>query len=239
MVPAHSFQIDIDSSVVKGDFYGHTCTDPLLMLHGGGRANKNRFSSMRRSLYEKGISSVAFDFSGCGDSTGIRARSSLESQVTEACRVVETLALNKPVSIMGASMGAYVAVKLLSVYPVSTLILMVPAMYAATAYTVPFAGGFTQIIRKPESWADSDAWELLSKFEGNLILVTAELDDVIPQDVIRRIIRSASRARTKKIITVPGAPHRLLNYLDTVRKTYSSKITNAIAAEMKNNVSGI
>lgn len=70
MVPVHSFQIDMDSSVVKGNFYGHTCTDPLLMLHGGGRANKNRFSSMRRSLYEKGIFSVAFDFSGCGDSTG-------------------------------------------------------------------------------------------------------------------------------------------------------------------------
>jgi hypothetical protein len=47
-----------------GDILSQNSTTDLLMLHGGGNANRHRFKPLRKRLFSKGISSCAFDFSG-------------------------------------------------------------------------------------------------------------------------------------------------------------------------------
>ena len=118
-----------------------------------------------------------------------------------------------PLSVLGGSMGAYTAVKLLDHYPIANLILIVPAMYAAAAYRIPFRGGFTRIIRSPRSWVASDAWGHLAEFRGGLLIVAAEKDDVIPGDVINRIDKSARKADPKIRQVIPEAPHQILSFL--------------------------
>ena len=110
-------------------------------------------------------------------------------------------------------MGAYTAVKLIERYPVENLVFLVPAMYSVEAYPVAFNDGFTQIIRKPNSWEYSDAWELLADFKGKLFIVAAEFDRVIPYGVIEKIYASAIRARRKELQMAPGVSHFVFSEL--------------------------
>ncbi|MFA5028968.1 MAG: alpha/beta fold hydrolase, partial [Candidatus Methylomirabilota bacterium] len=182
-----TFRVPCEGHTLVGGILGTGQAVDLLILHGAGQACRERFRAMREEFWAAGITSAAFDCIGHGETGGCLKTSSLESRTAQACRVLETLTLAPAFSILGASMGGYTAVRLTERIPVASLLLLGPAMYAAEAYAVPFNGGFTEILRRPGSWEDSDAWELLSRFAGRLLIVAGERDTVIPPGVIRRI----------------------------------------------------
>jgi pimeloyl-ACP methyl ester carboxylesterase len=186
-----------------GDVLGDGDAVDLLLLHGAGRSCRARFREMREEFWAAGITSAAFDCIGHGDTGGALKASSLRSRTEQACRVLDTLSLAPGFSLLGASMGGYTAVTLTERYPVASLLLLGPAMYAAEAYAAPFNGGFTEIIRRPGSWEASDAWEILSRFRGRLLVVAGEQDAVIPPGVIRSIYESAKNARERTLYVAP------------------------------------
>jgi len=207
------FRIPFDGQMLVGDVLTDEKPPRLLVLHGGGRSSRERFRLLREYLFTQGMGSVAFDCIGHGETGGDLTQSSLQSRTGQACAVIETLALPQPFSILAASMGGYTAVTLLPRYAIATLILLGPAMYAAEAYAVPFNAGFTEIIRRPQSWESSDAWDLLSRFTGRLFLVAGEHDTVIPPGVIRNIYAAARNATGRKLYVAPGASHLILTDL--------------------------
>ncbi len=190
-----------------GDVLSRNDPPRVLVLHGAGNSNRGRFQKLREQLYEKKISSVAFDFVGHGDTGGELKSSSLRSRTRQACRVVESLNMQQSFAVIGASMSAYTSVKLLEHYQIKTLILLVPAMYTSRAYSVPFNGGFSSIIRQPQSWIRSDAWRILAEYTGRLLIVAAENDPIIPRDVISRIYDSAVKASERQLYIAPNASH--------------------------------
>jgi len=222
------FQIPFQDHHLIGDVISNQTPPSLLMLHGAGASNRKRFKFLRTRLWAQGIGSCAFDFSGSGESEGEMGASTLESRTLQACRVVEDQNLTLPLSVLGGSMGAYTAVKLLDHLPIANLILVVPAMYDAAAYSIPFTGGFTRIIRSPQSWVDSDAWQLLADFCGGLLIVAGGKDDVIPDDVIQRLDQAARNADPKILQIIPKAPHQILSFL----KNNSPKRLNLIMNQM-------
>jgi len=207
------FRVPFAGHVLVGDVLAGDDPPQLLVLHGGGQSNRERFRLLREYLLARGIGSVAFDCVGHGDSGGDLKQSSLQSRTEQACAVIDALALPQPFSILGASMGGYTAVTLLSRYAIDSLILLGPAMYAAKAYAVPFNAGFTEIIRRPNSWESSDAWDLLGRFTGRLLLVAGERDTIIPPGVIRNIYDSARNAKARTLFVAPGASHLILTDL--------------------------
>ena len=200
-------RVDFGDHKIIGDVLSIADTPPVLILHGAGNSNRGRFHLLREQLYAKGISSAAFDFIGHGDTGGDLKQSSLSSRTHQACRVIDSLNLQQPFSIIGASMSAYTSVKLLQHYQIKTLILLVPAMYTSLAYSVPFNGGFSSIIRQPQSWVRSDAWRILADYTGRLLIVAGENDPIIPRDVIKRIYDSAVNAAERQLYCAPNASH--------------------------------
>lgn len=203
----HRIQVDFEANTLIGDVLGPENELRLLVLHGAGRSNRGRFQPLREDLLAKGIPSAAFDFVGHGDTGGDLSGSSLYSRTCQACRVVDALNLRQPFSVIGASMSAYTAVKLLEHFRIKSLILLVPAIYTRQAYTIPFNRGFSELIRQPQSWVQSDAWRLLADFRGRLLIVGAENDRVIPPDVIHRIHDSAVNAAERNLYMAPEASH--------------------------------
>jgi len=199
--------VNFGHSTLIGDVLGPKSSNRLLVLHGAGKSNRSRFRILREELLANGISSAAFDFIGHGDTGGDLNRTSLCSRTRQACRVVEALNMQQPFSVIGASMSAYTAVKLLEHFQMESLILLVPAMYTRQAYTVPFDQEFGDLIRQPQSWVQSDAWRLLAGFTGRLLIVGAENDRVIPSDVIQRIYDSALKASERNLYIAPEASH--------------------------------
>ena len=209
----HNFKVDFNGHTLIGDIISTRSQPQVLVLHGAGDANRDNFRLFREQLLINGISSAAFDFVGHGDTGGDLKRSSLVSRTRQACRVLSSVDIEQPFSVIAASMGGYTAVKLLEYYPVKNLILVVPAMYDSKAYKVPFNKGFTEIIRRPQSWGDSDAWQVLSEYEGRLFIIAAEKDKVIPLAVVNKIYDSAVKAEKRLLFIAPQASHAVFTDL--------------------------
>jgi len=228
-------RVDFEAHTIIGDVFSRSDLPRVLVLHGAGNSNRGRFQMLRRQLYDRRISSAAFDFVGHGDTGGDLNSSSLRSRTRQACRVVDSLNLKQPFSVIGASMSAYTSVKLLEHYQIKTLILLVPAMYTSQAYSIPFNQGFSDIIRQPQSWVQSDAWRLLADYTGRLLIVAAENDQVIPRDVINRIYDSAINAAERKLYIAPSASHFVFTDLRTNDPKEFDHVFDQICNMLKDN----
>jgi pimeloyl-ACP methyl ester carboxylesterase len=207
------FRVACDGHLLVGDVLAADTAPHLLVLHGAGQSCRERFRQLREYLLERGVGSVAFDCIGHGDTGGDLRSSSLKSRTDQACAVIEAVSLPEPFSVLAGSMGGYTAVTLLPRYRIANLILIGPAMYTAEAYAMPFNRGFTEVIRRPNSWEHSDAWDLLAGFTGRLLVIAGEKDAVIPPGVIRNIHDSARNAAERTLYVARGASHMIITDL--------------------------
>lgn len=213
---SHIFTFQANNETLEAQLFAeHKNIKPqLLMIHGAGTSDKHSSDYLSEALLEMSIPSLSFDHSGHGQSTNDLKNGSLKKRVEEAQKVLDFLDKEQSLSILGASMGGYVAMKLLQYIPnIQSLILFCPAMYHKDAYDVQFNHGFTDIIRQPESWKQSDILPLLEKYTGNIVVVIGENDEVIPDSVIELIDKHTPNVTSKKIIKIPNCPHKLHTYL--------------------------
>jgi uncharacterized protein len=184
----------------------------LLFLHGAGKASKERAMPLANKIAEAyRISSFLFDFSGHGESSGQLSDSSLSKRLSEAIDAVRFAHLGDSFSICAFSMGGHIALELLRDHDVANVFLFYSAVYSSAAFNIPFGeAAFSTILRTPDSWKESEAWDLLARFEGNLLVVSGENDDVVPSEIPKRLAATPVRAKSSKLITVPNAPHLLV-----------------------------
>ncbi len=200
-----------------------------LFLHGAGKATKERSLPLATELVKRGISSMAFDFSGHGASTGLLETSSLTKRIREARAALDAGNFKGRVSLCAFSMGGHVALEMLRYVDIRSLILFYPAVYSNAVVDLAFGNPtFTAMIRQEKSWASATVLDLLDAFNGNLCLIIGENDEVIPAGVVDLIDRHSQNARRKSIIRVSNAPHLLLPTLYT-RPALFEDLCNTIA----------
>jgi len=178
----------------------------VLAIHGGGEGHLGVFAGLREALYRQGIGSTAFDCIGHGGTGGVKEGSSLRERECQARAVIE--ATRMPTAILGASMGAYNALRLAETCMPSALVLVVPGIYHAAAHGVPFGADFSALIRQPRSWQDSDAWGIVARFPGRLLVIAAGDDQVVPLEIPQRLHDEAVNAQWRSLLVVPDAPHK-------------------------------
>lgn len=201
-----------------------------LYLHGAGKATKERGLPIMEHLAEAGLSTFAFDFSGHGASTGLMEQSSLKKRVKEAEAALPFLDRTKPITVIGSSMGGHVSLELLKRHPeINNVALFYSAVYSAEAFDVPFTEAFSEIIRQPKSWERNDVLDALERYEGNLLIVAGELDQVVPREVTDLIYTSAEHALKREVIVIPGAEHLLLPVLMENKELFDAVINKIIA----------
>lgn len=185
-----------------------------IFIHGGGTASyKERIIDFADPILKKNKNILSFDFSGHGESTGILSEGSLAKRIYEAEEIIKSYTSQQNLTLFGASMGGYIAIKLLEKFSVDTLILFCPALYAARAYNVPFNKGFSEIIREFESWRNTDALQILENFTGNLLIVMGENDIVIPQGVIDLIMHHTPKAKKKELYKIEQCSHHIHTWM--------------------------
>jgi pimeloyl-ACP methyl ester carboxylesterase len=202
-------------------------TPNFVFLHGAGLSTKEKIFNIAKPIIKNGIDVLAFDFSGHGESTGKLKKSSLFKRVNEAKEIINQFASKKPLTLCGASMGGFVAIKMLEFCEIDKLILLCPALYDTKAYHVPFDDGFTEIIRVPTSWRNSDALTILEKFTGKLLIIIGEKDEVIPNEAIDLLIKHTPKVKQKEIYRIPNCPHQMSAWL-TDNKPELEKTQNKI-----------
>ncbi len=201
------FELPFGKYTLKGDTYGNRGDEnTTLLLHGAGNSSRLIFSRMREYLYYHGISSASFDFVGHGETDGNIRETTLHSRTNQAATVINHIC-QEPLTLIAASMGAYSAIKLTEIFRVENLILLVPAVYTPQVYDIPFGPGFSAHIREQGSWKDSDAFDIISNFNGKVAIIAAQYDDVIPSELIEQLYASIINARKRILHIVPDSRH--------------------------------
>jgi hypothetical protein len=204
----------------------------VILFHGAGASTKERAAVFFDETVRRSVPAiVTFDFSGHGESSGDLRTGSLKQRVLEARAAIDSFTTRKNLTVCGSSMGGYVALKMLEFYDVKNIILFAPAVYDADAFGVRFDQGFSEIIRRPKSWENTDIIPLLRKFPGNLLLFIGANDEVIPDEVVGLIETNAKNAARKEIIRFDNCPHAIHTWLgshDHERKYAAAKILSII-----------
>ncbi len=221
------FTIEFKGKKIISDIISNNQQAQVLLLHGAGNTNRTRYESLRELLMENNISSCAVDLLGHGETGGDIKETSLKERTEEILAVVSNLNIETPLHVFGFSMGGYTAIKLTEILSVELLVLFAPAVYDRKAYDIKFGYGFSEIIRADKSWQNTDAWEILNKFKGRVLIFIGDKDDVIPNEVVPKIYDSLVNAKFREVIILKNAPHKLGSYLnenDDMRKVVINKI---------------
>jgi pimeloyl-ACP methyl ester carboxylesterase len=205
-----AFETPFQGRMLKGDHWRGEQSNSALYLHGAGSASRTGYLIPRGELARRGIGTTSFDCIGHGETGGELAESSVASRTRQAAAVIAACAMPGPIAVLGTSMGAYNAIKLAETHPVAALVLVVPGVYTPAAYELPFGPQFSSVIRRERSWLDTDAWDILSRFTGRLLVIAAEHDAVIPREIPERLVDAASNASWRQLHIVQGAEHNRL-----------------------------
>ncbi|MGC5035492.1 alpha/beta fold hydrolase [Streptomyces sp. DT190] len=187
----------------------------VVLLHGAGNGSAERLLPMVEEFAARGCRVLAFDFSGHGRSTGRLRDLSLRRRLDQAVSVIDARAgADRPLVLVGFSMSGQTVADLVRHYGdrVAALGLCAPAVYAAEAWDVPFGDGdgrFSELIRRPGSWRESPALEVLRAYEGRAVLAVPGTDEVIPPAVTEAVSAALARRAQFTHEELPDAGHRL------------------------------
>lgn len=206
------FDVSYNTATLSGTIHG-TVDPRIIFIHGSSASGSLRSDMLRQHLAKVGIASASFDFVGHGQTGGDASGSSLEDRLRQAKKVIDAIHLQRPLIIVGVSMGADTAIRLTQYYPTSALILIVPAFYGEAAYAAPFGSDFSNVIQQGKNWKQSDTWELLREYSGSLLAIGAEKDEEIASEIYDTLDEFTTRVNYKELYIVPRAPHSVLPYL--------------------------
>lgn len=205
------FTLDVDDERLVGDFTYPPQEVSLLFLHGAGQSDRRRQQSLRDELTLYGCGSIAFDFSGHGDSSAHRP-GSLHKRLREAECVLHCAVAGQAVhTVVATSMSGEIAIRL-ACRPengITHLVILVGAIYDRDAFRLPFGPEFSAVIRQPQSWRNADTLEMIRHYRGKLSIVRALDDTVIPAEIADLLIQAAQSARRRCLVDLEGTDHRL------------------------------
>jgi alpha-beta hydrolase superfamily lysophospholipase len=199
----------------------------ILTLAGlGVNATRQTLDYLLEDLQALGHGGLSFDFSGNGDSTGIFQESCLRRRREEVLAAARLLDPQRSPILLGTSMGGHLSASVVSVLSPETLILFCPAAYPAYALDVNFDGN----LARPWCYPNSPAFAGIREFAGDLLIIGAKLDQVVPREVLDYYMECASSARSKSILWLDCDHfiHRWLPYNPIQREEVVRRIHQTI-----------
>lgn len=166
---------------------------PGLLFAHGYKSSQASYRPRAEALVDAlGFVCLTFDFGGHGASEGNLDELDLKEHLADLVAAFDELARRDEVDesrigVVGASYGAYLAARLVTLRHVKRLLLRAPALHA-------------------ESGPRGDVFEGLREFAGDILVVESEHDCVISPSVIERYVASSPRAHLARLA---GAKHAL------------------------------
>lgn len=196
----------------------------ILTVHGyGPTATRHTVRYLLDELAGLGFGSLCFEFTGNGDSTGTLGEATLSERQAELLAVATELDFTTPPVLIGTSMGAHLAACSVERIRPAGLVLFCPAAYPAAAVDRPFSQGLIPAGAHP----DSPALAGIKRFSGDLIVIAARQDQVVPSEVAEAYFEQAVAARSRSLIWIENCDHFIHRKLPS-RPLERAKILAAI-----------
>ena len=193
--------------------------------------------SNARATAALGCICLTFDLRGHEQTRGQFDTVSREDNLRDVLAAYDVLAGQRGVdptaiAVVGSSYGGYLAAILSSLRPVRALALRAPALYKDTDWTMA-----KRLLRKQQELdryrlrtvrpGDSRALLACTMFEGDVLIVESEHDDVVPRQVIENYRGACGRARSVTYRVLQGADHGLST--DPLQRAYTRLLVDWLA----------
>lgn len=186
----------------------------LILIPGGGKTvGASRFDILQKKLFENKIGSVSINFKGVEGSTGLVEEDSLSERISTTIKITDWIKENYTfefLSLYGVSMGGPIVLGVQNQIKCNgKIIIHTPAAYAKESLNTNFNEQFTNILRTPNSWKNSDSFNLLKSLNNPTLLMIHSLDEIIPKEISDRYEEIIMSKDNSKIIKVNGAKHSI------------------------------
>ncbi len=181
------FQIDCVGYSIAADWYEANTETVLLNLIGFTSNIKSYNSFLSEIVKQTSVSVLTIDYSGHGDSPfDINELTPAQSflEVITAFDWIKDKYPEAKIYVMGASFGGFLATQLTKYRVFDRLVLRVPAIYKPENfytkwkdYDAKEGGNYRETAEK---LVDHPLLKRASKFEGESLVITHELDDICP-----------------------------------------------------------
>ncbi|MFT4083221.1 MAG: alpha/beta fold hydrolase [Nocardioides sp.] len=204
-----STRITIESPAGTMLGYLHSPVGPsraagVLFLHGWTSDAESGYGDLPEQMAGRGFTALAVDLPGHGGSGGDRGALDYQAFVDAAIAAYDTLAAqsaNPDITIVGTSLGGYLAARLAADRSVTRLILWVPTDFSdeLTRSGQTFQG--SSLTDDALAWRsaphtpdDSAALAAFGAFEGRSLIIEAMNDELVPHQTIANYLAVASDA---------------------------------------------
>lgn len=237
------FDIPVDGERILGTLLGSEGVDNapgVLFVHGWG-GSQEQYLPRARAVGGLGCVCLTFDLRGHVMTHPQHGSVTREHNLRDVLAAYDVLA-SRPgidrsnIALVGSSYGAYLAAIVTSLRPVRYLALRVPALYKDEGWRVPkmqlrVDPDFAAFRERDVRPADNRALCACAEFDGDVLLVESELDEIIPRATVANYLRAFSKARSLKHHLMERADHGLSQ--DRHKQAY----TNLLVAWMEERLS--
>jgi dienelactone hydrolase len=220
--------LSIDGTVITPG----TAMPGVLFVHGWG-GSQEQYLNRAREIAALGCVCLTFDLRGHADTKEQRESVSRDSNLRDVLAAYDRLARHPHVdadaiAVVGSSYGGYLAAILTTERKVRWLALRVPALYIDTGWEVPkvqlHKDQDLKAYRRSFIKANTNrALRACADFEGDVLIVQSEHDDVIPHPVITSYREACLQARSLTYRCLAGADHGLTD--EASQRAYTALLT--------------
>jgi len=221
--------IDVGGQCLAGTLATPAATNPgILFVHGWG-GSQERDLARARDIAALGCICLTFDLRGHAATYQQFETVSREENLRDVLAAYDVLAAQpgvdpESIAVVGSSYGAYLAAILTSLRPVKWLSLRVPALYKDTDWSLPKEKldrkGIAAYRKSTVGIQENRALGACAAFEGDVLLVESEHDDLIPHPTIANYVASFRRAHSLTYRVIEGADHALTD--PSCQRAYTS-----------------
>jgi hypothetical protein len=217
----HSFNNDnlkLDATL----FYPPNKKDknPAILFVHGWTSERERSFQYAKTLADLGYICMLFDMRGHGTSEGDIKTFTNKDFLSDVIAAYDYFSKVESVdagniSAVGSSFGGYLITLLSARRKLKNLALRVPADYPNQDFNklkIRSSGDNSEIMswrRKPKTLSETYALEALSKFTGDVLIIEAEKDDMVPPQTIVNYINAVKDKSKLTHILMKDAPHSI------------------------------
>ena len=210
--------IAVDDESIDGTLIAPATVIPGFLFIHGWRGSQEQYLARARRIAALGCICLTINLRGHTPSDPRHETVTREDNLRDIIAAYDVLVGHSAVdrsaiAVIGSSYGGYLAAILSSLRPVRWLGLRVPALYKDGDWTVPKQrldrGELAAYRRVPVSPEENRALSACARFEGDVLIVESEHDDVVPPPVIANYRAAFAKARSLTYRVIAGADHGL------------------------------
>jgi len=228
-----TIDIAVDDQHIAGTLVAPASTVPGFLFIHGWNGSQDQYLARAREIAALGCVCLTFDLRGHARTDAQFETVTREDNLRDVIAAYDVLACLPSVdpasiAVVGSSYGGYLAAILSSLRPVRWLALRVPALYKDEDWEIPKRrldrDELMTYRRGSVDAAANRALRACAAFEGDVLIVESEHDDIVPHPVIANYRAAFGKACSLTYRVIEGADHGISE--EPWQQAYTSLLVN-------------